>query len=90
VLEPGLAQIGAMLLIMTATIGVIFSIQARFSDLRALDWLLRIVLAAIALVVLMHPDRQIATMSCVLVGLFVGYWILRRRNVPLAAPAGAA
>jgi TRAP transporter 4TM/12TM fusion protein len=87
VLEPGFAQIGAMLLIMTATIGVTFSIQARFSDHRALDWLLRMVLAAIALVVLMHPDRQLATMSCVLVGLFVGYWVLRRRNVAVAARA---
>jgi len=89
VLEPGLAQIGAMLLIMTATIGVIFSIQARFADHRALDWLLRLVLAAISLVVLLHPDRQLAILSCVPVGLFVGYWILRRRNALVPAPANA-
>jgi len=24
------------------------------------------------------------------VGLLVGYWVLRRRNVPMVAPAGAA
>jgi TRAP-type uncharacterized transport system fused permease subunit len=90
VLEPGFAQIGAMLLIMTATIGVTFSIQARFTDRRALDLLLRIGLAAIALVVLLHPDRQLATMSCVPVGLFVGYWVARRRNVPIIARADAS
>jgi TRAP transporter 4TM/12TM fusion protein len=90
VLEPGFAQIGAMLLIMTATIGVTFSIQARFTDRRALDLLLRIGLAAIALVVLLHPDRQLATMSCVPVGLFVGYWVARRRNVPVIARADAS
>src|SRR5512134_3153612 len=45
--EPGLAQIGAMLLIGTATIGITFSIQARFSDARLLDVPLRLVLAAI-------------------------------------------
>ncbi|MBI4189731.1 MAG: TRAP transporter large permease subunit, partial [Betaproteobacteria bacterium] len=80
VLEPGIAQIGAMLLVMTATIGVTFSIQARFSDHRALDLLLRVVLAAIASVVLFHPDQRVAALACVPVGLFVAYWILRRRH----------
>ena len=89
VIEPGLAQIGAMLLILTATIGVIFSLQVRFVDHRAIDALLRIVLAAFALVVLLHPDRQVAVLACVPVGLFVGYWVLRRRNLPVIAGASA-
>jgi TRAP transporter 4TM/12TM fusion protein len=89
VIEPGLAQIGAMLLILTATIGVTFSLQARFVDHRAIDALLRIVLAAFALVVLLHPDRALALAACVPVGLFVGYWVLKRRNVPMSAPSGA-
>jgi TRAP-type uncharacterized transport system fused permease subunit len=89
VLEPGLAQIGAMLVIMTATVGITFSIQARFTDTRALDVLLRLVLAGVALVVLLHPDRQIAWLACVPVALFVGYWILRRRNAALLARADA-
>ena len=87
VLEPGLAQIGAMLLIMTATIGVTFSIQASFADHRAVDWLLKLALAALAMVVLVHPDRQLAVVAGALVGLFVGYWMLRRRNLPVASPA---
>ena len=82
VIEPGLAQIGAMVLITTATIGTAFSFQAQFADRRAIDVPARIVLAAIALVVLLHPDRQLAWIGCVLVGLFVGYWILRRREAP--------
>jgi TRAP-type uncharacterized transport system fused permease subunit len=89
VLEPGVAQIGAMLLLMVTTIGVSFSIQAQFAESRALDLALRIVLAAVAMVVLFHPDRQVAAMACVGVGLFVGYWILRRRNVPVAVRSGA-
>jgi TRAP transporter 4TM/12TM fusion protein len=83
--EPGLDQIGAMLLIGTATIGITFSIQARFVDGRASDALLRLALCAIALVVLLHPDRQVAWLACVPVGLFVGYWVLRRRNAPVLA-----
>jgi TRAP transporter 4TM/12TM fusion protein len=90
VIEPGVAQIGAMLLLMVTTIGVSFSIQAQFAESRALDLALRVVLAAIAMVVLFHPDRQVATMAGVVVGLFVGYWILRRRNIPATARSGAA
>jgi hypothetical protein len=76
-------------LILTATIGITFSLQARFVDQRAVDALLRIVIAAFALVVLLHPDRTLAIAACVPVWLLVGYWIARRRNVALAAPAGA-
>ena len=89
VLEPGVAQLGAMLLITTATIGITFSLQARFSDRRGIDVLLRLVLAAVALVVLFHPDRQLAWLACLPVAAFVGYWWLRRRNAPVPAHAEA-
>jgi TRAP-type uncharacterized transport system fused permease subunit len=89
VLEPGLAQIGAMLLIITATIGISFSIQAQFSARRELDVPLRLVLAAAALVALLHSDRQLAWFACIPIGLFVAYWVLWRRNAPAAASATA-
>lgn len=87
VLEPGVAQIGAMLLVMTATIGVTFAIQAQFADRREIDVLLRLALAALALVVLLYPDRQVAVLAGIAVALAVGYWILRRRAAPLGARA---
>jgi TRAP-type uncharacterized transport system fused permease subunit len=89
VLEPGLAQIGAMLLIFIATAGITFSLQATFADNRALDALLRIVLAAFALVALFHSDRQIAWLACLAVGLFAAYWFMKRRDHPAMAPADA-
>jgi TRAP transporter 4TM/12TM fusion protein len=89
VLEPGLAQLGAMLLITTATIGITFSIQAHFAERREIDIPLRLVLAATALVVLLHPDRQLAWLACIPVGLFVAYWIMRRRNAAPVAEARA-
>jgi hypothetical protein len=76
-----------MLLIGIATIGISFSIQARFAQRAALDVPVRLVLAALALTVLLHPDRQLAWLACVPVGLTVGYWVLRRRNVPALAAA---
>jgi TRAP-type uncharacterized transport system fused permease subunit len=89
VLEPGIAQIGAMLLILVSTIGVTFALQARFSDQRAIDIVLRLVLTTFSLVVLLHPSRELASGACLPICLFVGYWILRRRNAALAPPASA-
>ena len=90
VLEPGLAQIGGMLLVGTSAIGISFAIQARFSTMRPVDFALRAVLAALALVVLLHPSRQLAAAACVGVALFVAYWIVRRRLAPATAQAAAS
>jgi len=89
VLQPGIDQIAAMLLIMVATIGVSFSIQARFTDNRATDMALRLALAAFALVVLLHPNLQIATLACIPVGLFAAYWVIKRRHAHVEAPSTA-
>jgi len=90
VMEPGLAQVGAMLLLMAATVGLSFSIQAQFAEHRAIDVVVRLVLAALALVVIFHPSQQVAALTCIPIGLFVGYWLLRRRNVPVVVKAGAS
>ncbi|MGH8664551.1 MAG: TRAP transporter permease, partial [Burkholderiales bacterium] len=89
VLEPGWAQIEAMLLIAIATVGITFSIQATFTQRAVTDVPARLVLAACALVALLHPERQLAWLACVPIGLFVVYWVLKRRNVPVLAAAGA-
>jgi len=90
VLEPGVAQIGALLLILTATIGISFSLQARFSLRRVVDIPLRLVLAAIALIVLFHPSRELAALACVAVAAFVAWWIWRCRALMLANGAKGA
>jgi TRAP transporter 4TM/12TM fusion protein len=89
VMEPGLAQIGAMLLLMTATVGISFSIQAQFVEHRMFDVSLRLVLAGIALVVIFHPDQRLATFACIPIAMFVGYWVLRCRNAPTRKSASA-
>jgi TRAP-type uncharacterized transport system fused permease subunit len=79
VIEPGLGQMTAALLILIATIGITFSIQARFADRTWPDRATRVVLAALALVVLLHPSERIAALAAVPVLVMIGYWLARRR-----------
>ena len=81
VVEPGWSQMMAALLILVATIGITFSLQARYAERAATDWSARLGLAICALVVLLHPSEQIAAVACVPVVLLIGYWLVRRRGV---------
>ena len=82
VLEPGLAQLAATGLVLAATVGLTFSVQARFASNPAVDVAARVVLAGFALIALAHPDPWVAAAACIPVALFAGYWLLRRRSEP--------
>src|SRR5581483_6588750 len=88
VIEPGVAQFGAAGLVLTATIGITFSLQARFADSAPADIATRLLLAALALVVLLCPDNRIAAVACVPVLLLIGYWLVRRREGAYATAEG--
>jgi TRAP transporter 4TM/12TM fusion protein len=81
VIEPGLGQMMAAMLILIPTIGITFSMQANFSDRVAIDRAARVLLAAIALLALLHPSERWAMLACVPVLLFIGYWLLLRRTI---------
>jgi TRAP-type uncharacterized transport system fused permease subunit len=85
VLEPGLAQLGAMALILIATIGITFSIQARFTEARPTDLAVRLVLAATALLVLFSPSELAGALAGIPVLALVGYWFLHRQRRALHA-----
>src|SRR5256714_3455903 len=61
VIEPGVTQLGAALLVLVATIGITFSLQAVFSDRSAIDVPVRLILAGFALLVVLCPENRIAT-----------------------------
>jgi TRAP transporter 4TM/12TM fusion protein len=84
VLEPGAAQLGAMLLLMAGTVGLVFSLQAKFSDRKAQDMALRLILAAFAFIVIFHPNKYLALLAIAPVALFVGYWLLKKRRASKA------
>jgi TRAP transporter 4TM/12TM fusion protein len=80
VIEPGWQQMTAALLILTATIGITFSIQATFAARPTLDRTIRLALAALALVVLLHPSEQVAGLFCLPVAAIIGTWLWRHRS----------
>jgi TRAP transporter 4TM/12TM fusion protein len=80
VLEPGMAQVGAMFLLMVGTVGIQFSIQAKYSNKRGRDVVARIALAGFSLIVAFHPNTRLATLAIVPIGVLVGYWVLKQRK----------
>ena len=89
VLEPGAAQLVALGLVSTATIALMFSLQATFSEQASTDYAVRIILAALAMAILFLPSEGLAALACVPALIIIGYWVARRRQevaVPSAAP----
>jgi TRAP transporter 4TM/12TM fusion protein len=84
VLEPGLAQLGAVGLLMAATVGISFSIHAKYSQKKLQDALIRIGLACLSLLVIFHPDTILASSAIIPIGIVVGYWFIRQRKKDLA------
>ena len=69
-------------LILVATIGITFSLQARYADSAAGRYRGRgLCSPRFALLILLCPDERIGAAACVPVLLMIGYWLVRRRNM---------
>jgi TRAP transporter 4TM/12TM fusion protein len=86
VIEPGIHQFFAALLIGTSTLGITFSLQATFSANPLIDRAVRVALAAIALVTLLSTNDTIASLACVPVLAAIAYWIVFRRKAEEVEP----
>lgn len=80
VLKPGVAQIATMGLLMAGTVGIQFSIQAKYSNKWGRDLVARIALAGFSLIVIFHPSTVLATLGIAPIAVFVGYWVLQQRR----------
>jgi TRAP-type uncharacterized transport system fused permease subunit len=67
VVNPGWPQVGATLLVLAGTAGISFSMFGRFLDSPAIDIPLRVALAALSFVVLLHPDTAWSVAAAVVV-----------------------
>jgi TRAP transporter 4TM/12TM fusion protein len=89
VIEPGWQQMTAALLILVATIGITFSLQAHFAERTMIDYAVRLALAACALVVLLHPSEEVAGLLCLPVVATIGTWLWRHAGAEDASAEAA-
>ncbi len=81
VIKPGLDQMGAAYLVLVATIGITFTLQATYSETRAVDLGVRAVLAAMSLYILFSFNDIASDIVSVGVLAAVGYWFVVRRKL---------
>jgi TRAP transporter 4TM/12TM fusion protein len=86
VVNPGWPQVVATLLVFTGTAGISFAMFGRFLGSLAADLPLRLGLAVLAFVVLLHPDGvwAMAAAAIVIPAVVFGIW----RHVQLGGPEG--
>jgi len=77
--QPGLEQLAAGYLILVSTVGLTFSVQARFAEAVLPNRLIRLVLAALSLYILLVNDMT-STIVSFLVLAIIGYWLVFRRR----------
>lgn len=81
VIKPGLDQMGAAYLVLVATIGITFTLQATYSENRMANIGARCVLAAMSLYILFSYNDFAATIVSFGVLSIVAYWFLVRRKI---------
>src|SRR5579875_3916775 len=79
VVKPGLDQLGAAYLVLVATVGITFSLQAVYSETRAIDWGVRLALAAMSLFILLSFNDVLSDIVSLGVVAAIAYWVVVRR-----------
>ena len=83
VLEPGLQQVFALVLVLIGTLGVVCSVHAVYSENQSLDLTLRSALALFSIAAALAPSDVIALAAAVPVTLLVIYAFYRSRRMTL-------
>ena len=81
VVKPGMDQMGAAYLVLVATLGITFTLQATYSETRIVDLGVRAVLAAMSLFVLFSFNDIASVFVSAGVIVVIGYWIVVRRKI---------
>ena len=81
VIKPGWDQMGAAYLIMVATLGITFSLQATYAERRAYDIGARLILAAMSLFILLSFYDIASDIVSVGVIAAIVYWFVYRRKI---------
>ena len=81
VIEPGLEQLYAFVLVLIGTLGLVCSVHGTYSDTKSLDVVLRLVLAAVSLATVLVPDDFLAAGSALPTAALVTYGFYRSRKI---------
>jgi hypothetical protein len=81
VTDPGWPQVLATILVFIGTSGVAFALFGRFLGAVVADIPVRVVLAALSLVVLLHPDDTWALSAGAVVLVMTGWGVLRHNRL---------
>lgn len=82
VIEPGAAQLTAMVIVLVATLAMSFALQGRWASRVGLDRLLRFILAALALVALFYPTQSVALGVTAVVAVALAVGLVRGGRLP--------
>ncbi len=80
VIKPGMDQMGAAYLVLVATLGITFTLQATYSETRTVDLGVRAVLAAMSLYILFSFNDIASDIVSVGVISVIAYWFVVRRK----------
>jgi len=81
VVNPGWLQIADTILVLISTLGITFALFGRYHPNPALDILLRCLLAAVAFVVMFHPDMKMSAAVALIVAPAIGVGIWRHNQI---------
>ena len=81
VAEPGIDQMGAAYLVIVSTLGITFTLQANYSEIRAVDLVVRFVLAAMSLYILLSFNDVASTIVSFGVLAVIAFWLVYRRKI---------
>ena len=81
VVKPGLDQMGAAYLVLVSTLGITFTLQATYSEIRIVDLSVRAVLAIMSLFILLSLNDIASDIVSVGVLAVIAYWVLVRRKI---------
>jgi TRAP transporter 4TM/12TM fusion protein len=81
VVNPGWLQIADTILVLISTLGITFAMFGRTHENPTVDIALRCLLAAVAFVVMFHPDMKISAAVAVVVLAATGWGIWRHRVI---------
>ncbi len=80
VVEVGLLQLHAFVLVLAGTLGIVFSIHCKYHHQKILDILIKIILLLLSFVAIFHPNISLANISILPIIIFVIYGFIRTKR----------